>query len=380
MVADTAGNLYGTTGGGAYGYGAVFEVTPSGQETVLYSFTGGADGDFPDTALTIDRAGNLYGTAEGGTYGYGNVFKVTRAGEETVLYSFTGGADGSDPTGTLITGRAGDFYGTTAGGGAYGHGTVFKLSPSGPETVLYSFTGPYEGIPSGVITDSFGNLYGTIDNTVFKLTPTGTETVLYTFCTSSIRCLDGDSPSNLTIDSVGDLYGTTLDGGSQGDGVVFRLTPDGEETVLYAFTGSNEAANGDGGIPNAGVIMDSAGNFYGTTTYGGPAVGMGFGTVFKVTPEGEETVLYAFTGGADGGLPYAPLIADRAGNLFGTTLQGGANGAGTVFKLTNTGFVTRHHCWPNSRTSDPEAVGEKRAGQKRDQPSCSQGKRTVTAH
>lgn len=194
LVADRAGNLYGTTGGGAYGYGGVFKVTPNGTETILYSFTGAADGGFPDTALIIDRAGNLYGTTEGGAYGYGNVFKITRAGEETVLYSFTGGADGSGPTGTLTTGRAGDFYGTTAGGGAYGNGTVFKLSPSGAETVLFSFPGPYAGAPLGVITDSVGSLYGTVDNAVFKLTPAGAETVLYTFCTSSIRCLDGDSP------------------------------------------------------------------------------------------------------------------------------------------------------------------------------------------
>lgn len=348
LVADRAGNLYGTTvGGGAYqdqygnGYGTVFKLAPDGEETVLHSFTGGADGASPFYGLIIDRAGNLYGTTGGGAYGAGNVFKLAPEGEETVLYSFTGGADGRGPTGTLIADRAGNLYGTTAEGGAYGYGTVFKISPAGEETVLYSFTGGAdEGVPLyGVVADSAGNLYGSAGDTVFKLTPAGVETVLYTFCTFA-GCRDGNLPSNLTIDSAGDLYGTAVDGGAQGDGVVFQITPGGEETVLYSFTGSNGAVNGDGGIPNAGVIIDAAGNLYGTTTYGGPTNFMGYGTVFKVTPEGEETVLYAFGGGADGGLPYAPLIADRAGNLYGTTEYLGANGGGTVFKLTNTGFVT----------------------------------------
>jgi uncharacterized repeat protein (TIGR03803 family) len=166
LIRDSAGNLYGTTnGGGASGAGVVFQIDPSGNETVLYNFTGGADGGFPFGGLIRDSAGNLYGTTNGGgASGAGVVFKVDRAGNETMLYSFTGGPDGGYPLWVVLArDSAGNLYGTTSGGGASGNGVVFKLDPSGNETVLHSFTGGADGSSpfAGVVLGSNGNLYGT---------------------------------------------------------------------------------------------------------------------------------------------------------------------------------------------------------------------------
>ena len=258
-----------------------------------------------------------------------------------MLYSFTG-SDGSEPFAGLIADSSGNLYGTTQSGGASGgHGVVFKLSPSGTETVLHTFTGGSDGgIPrAGLIADTGGNLYGTTAGggasnagTVFKLSPSGTETVLYSFTGS-----DGSGPfAGLIADSSGNLYGTTQSGGaSGGHGVVFKLSPGGTETVLYSFTGGS-----DGGTPRAGLIADSSGNLYGTTQFGGPGCGgVGCGVVFKLSPSGTETVLYSFTG-SDGSGPFPGLIADSSGNLYGTTLSGGASGGhGVVFKLTGAGFA-----------------------------------------
>jgi uncharacterized repeat protein (TIGR03803 family) len=331
LIADAAGNLYGTTPyGGASGYGTVFALTPSGTETVLHSFTGGDDGGYPAAGLIADASGNLYGTTGfGGDAGYGTVFRVTQSGTETVLHSFTN-ADGAYPLAGLIADAAGNLYGTTEGGGANGYGTVFKLTPSGTETVLHSFTNADGAFPlAGLIADADANLYGTTNNggasgygTVFKVTPSGIETVLHSFTGGA----DGGYPfATLIADVAGNLYGTTSNGGASGYGVVFALTPSGAETVLHSFTGS------DGGYPKAGLIADAAGNLYGTTNYGGANVY--YGTVFELTASGTETVLYSFTSGGDGANPSAALVADAAGNLYGTTMNAGASGYGTVFKL-----------------------------------------------
>jgi uncharacterized repeat protein (TIGR03803 family) len=340
VIMDSAGNLYGTTTvGGAYGAGSVYKLSPGGTLTELYSFTGGVDGNTPDAGLIADNAGNLYGTtAFGGAYSNGVVFKLTPAGTETTLYSFTGGNDGGNPFDSLVFDGAGNLYGTTEFGGAYSNGMVFKLTPAGTETTLYSFTGGSDGAypVAGLIFDSAGNLYGTTElgggsccGVVFKLTPTGTETVLHSFTGGN----DGGMPiAGVIADSAGNLYGTTFNGGAYGFGVVFKLTPTGTETPLYSFTGGN-----DGGYLYGGVILDSAGNLYGTTIDGGA---YGWGTAYKVTPGGTETVLYSFTGGNDGGEPVAGVIADSAGNLYSTTGVGGADGNGVIFKLSATGFVT----------------------------------------
>ena len=381
LIADSAGNLYGTTNqGGAANDGVVFKLSPGGIETVLYSFCGKpgcSDGAGPGAGLIADRHGNLYGTTPGGgAANAGVVFKLSPGGIETVLYSFCGKpgcSDGAGPGAGLIADRLGNLYGTTGGGGGpgcdgLGCGVVFKLSPPIPpatkwtETVLHSFVGSDGGRPSsGLIADSKGNLYGTTGvggasdrGVVFKLAPNGTETVLYSFC-SLTNCSDGASPlGGLIADSAGNLYGTTNDGGGSGCnygpglcGVVFKLSPGGTETVLHAFAGGSS----DGAGPWAGLIADASGNLYGTTK-GGGATGCpppGCGVVFKLVPGGTETVLYSFcslTNCSDGIYPTAGLIADSSGNLYGT-----ASGddlpriGGVVFELAGTGFVT-DPSWP----------------------------------
>ena len=302
----------------------VFKLDTSGHETVLYSFTGGADGGYPDAGVIRDSAGNLYGTTSGGgASGAGVVFKVDTSGNETVLYTFTGGADGGNPYAGVIRDPAGNLYGTTAFGGTAGQGVVFKVDTSGNETVLHTFMRGLDGDQpdlAGVILDSVGNLYGTAafggaggQGVVYKLDTSGNETVLYAFPGAA----DGQYPYNegVIFGSDGHLYGTTFYGGKKGDGVVYQLDGDGNEKVLYSF--QLLTANGFG-QPTGGVIRDSAGNLYGTTFIGQADVGYGYGVVYKVDTAGHSTVLHNFTDGADGGDPYGGVIRDSKGNLYGT--------------------------------------------------------------
>jgi uncharacterized repeat protein (TIGR03803 family) len=311
---------------------------------VLHAFTGGADGAYPN-AVTHDAMGNLYGTTqEGGAFGYGTVFKLSKTGKMTTLHEFKGGADGGSPSAGLIQGADGNLYGTTDYGGdlschidAPGCGVVFEMSKTGKETVLYSFKGQADGVfPNAVTEDSNGDLYGTTQvggNTacsfgcgiVFKLSQTGEKTVLYTFKDGA----GGNTPfAGVILDAQGSLYGTTLYGGRADCGVVFKLDTTGRETVLHSFT-----CGADGRSPYAGVIRDVHGNLYGTTFEGGA---IGLGAVFKLSKRGKETVLYSFTGGKDGGYPEAEVTQDAEGNLYTTTSYGGASGGGTVFKLSRT--------------------------------------------
>ena len=363
VVEDKAGNLFGTTGlgGGNYcspnpGCGTVFKLAPDGTETVLHAFTAGKDGAFP-AGLIEDRAGNLYGTTNsgGGAYcdnlGCGTVFKVTPDGTETVLYSFAGGNDGEFPFGGLVLDEAGNIYGTTQDGGeahcdGNSCGTVYKVAPNGTETVLYIFRGGNDGyLPvSGLIRDKAGNLYGATmfggqraagcDNgcgTVFKLAPDGTETVLYAFNGGS----DGAFPTGGPMKgNAGDLYGATGYGGGtgcggEGCGTVFKLAPDGKETVLHAFASGN-----DGAAPDAGLIQDKAGNLYGTTYSGGAGCTFiyGCGTIFKLAPDGTETVLYAFGKDHQNGTYPNNLLKGAGGRFYGTANSGGS-GYGTVFRF-----------------------------------------------
>jgi len=345
LIADGAGNLYSTTfEGGADGYGVVFKLAPNGTETVLHSFAdNGSDGYFPEAGLIKDKTGNLFGTTvRGGADNDGVVFKLAPNGTETVLYSFTGGSDGAEPDAGLIMDKKGNLYSTTYEGGSgdctfngtTGCGVVFKLAPDGTETVLHSFTGGSDGsVPvAGLIMDKKGNLYGTTSEgggvrdagVVFKLAPDGTETVLYSLC-SQANCADGANPSaGLIMDSSGDLYSTTTYGGADKAGVVFKLAPDGTETVLYSFNVVN------GAYPTAGLIADGAGNLYGTTTSGGSDY---YGVVFKLAPDGTETVLRSFETRSSGKYPQAGLIMDKKGNLYSTTTSGDADKDGGVFKL-----------------------------------------------
>ncbi len=335
FIMDSVGTLYGTTrSGGANAAGTVFKMTQAGALTVLYSFTGGADGGGPSAGLIMDRTGNLYGTtSSGGAYGNnGTVFKVTPAGSESVLYSFAGLSDGSNPSSTLIMDSAGNLYGTTPYGGssgANGHGTVFRVTSSGQQSVLHSFSGGADGgTPmGGVIMDSAGNLYGTTQvggahggGTVFSITHAGAESVIHSF--SGVP--DGGAPwAGLIMDGAGKLYGTTTAGGLNADhdsnvGTVFSVTPAGAESVLYSF-----GLPPDGYQPYAGVVRDSAGNLFGTTNLGGIDNG---GTVFKVTPSGSESTSYSFSGSLDGAQPTGSLLMDSAGSLYGATMS-------TIFKL-----------------------------------------------
>jgi uncharacterized repeat protein (TIGR03803 family) len=344
LTRDAFGNFYGTTVVvGAFGAGVVFKLDPAGEETVLHSFTGGADGGFPQYSnLILDQLGDLYGTTTNGGstacfFGCGVVFKLSATGEETVLHSFTG-VDGAFPFSGLVRDAAGIFYGSTAAGGPFpADGVVFRLTPAGNLDVLHIFSGGLDGgCPFGsLILDRSGNLYGAATcvgpGKIFKLSPAGKETVLYNFTGGD----DGSDPVGpLVRDAFGNLYGVTESGGASGQGVVFKLDPSGKETVLYTFTGG-----ADGAVPTAGLTRDLSGNLYGTTLFGGIGGTFGPGVVFKVSPTGTETVLYSFTGGADGGNPFAAvLVRDSSGNLYGTTGGGGSTacpfGCGVVFKLT----------------------------------------------
>jgi len=323
------------------------------KEKVLYAFTGGSDGQSPDSALIFDTAGNLYGTNQGGQGAslYGNVFELTRSDSgwtQTVLYGFSDESDGYEPTGSLVWDAKGNLFGVTQGGGALNAGTVFELSPTSGggwiKSTPYTFTGGSDGgRPISLISDGKGTLYGTTTyggdgscscGTVFELKQSKgswTETVLHSF----LGVPDGSIPIGLTLGQAGNLYGATELGGTYNAGTVFQIKRSGnhwKESVLHNFTGG-----ADGDIPEASVVVDQAGNLYGTTTSGG-AGGCGCGIVFKLEHHSngkwKEQVLHRFkNNGHDGTAPTTPLIFDSAGNLYGTTYEGGAYGAGIAFEL-----------------------------------------------
>jgi len=340
--------------------------------TVLHSFTGGVDGANPWAGLTMDKAGNLYGTAFFGGIndgdcdpgGCGAVFRLTHKGSGwafSPLYSFQGDNDGVSPQARVIIGPDGILYGTTSSGGGWNGGTIFSLRPpaaacktalcSWNENVLYRFTNPLDGISPGygdVVFDQAGNLYGTTYQggngtcgvgpcgVFYKLTHSNgswTERVLYNFTGTS----DGNGPyAGVIFDEAGNLYGTTSQGGKSGCnglgcGTVFQLAPSGSgwtENVLYAFENRSDGAN-----PIGGLIFDKSGNLYGATS--GP--GNGKSTVFELIPSGGNwTFSPLYSLGGNGGST-ASLIMDAAGNLYGTSLSGGAYGSGSVFKLAPSG-------------------------------------------
>jgi uncharacterized repeat protein (TIGR03803 family) len=331
------GMLYGTTlNGGDYGGGTVFSITPSGGETVLYSFGNGTDASHPFAGLT-NLKGALYGTSWvggdiftcGSAYGCGTVFSITSGGSETVLHSFGSGSDGWAPYyGSLIRVK-GALYGTTEEGGSYGYGTVFSIKPDGTETVLYSFGSGSDGqAPLGGLINLHGTLYGLTayggtygHGTVFSITRNGTEKVLHSFAGNSGG--DGAEPVASLTNVKGTLYGTTYEGGAYKYGTVFSITRDGTETVLYSFGSGSDGRN------PAGVLITVKGTLYGTTQNGGANSD---GTVFSITTDGTETLLYSFGTGSDGHYPQASLKNIR-GTLYGTTVSGGSYDLGTVFSI-----------------------------------------------
>jgi uncharacterized repeat protein (TIGR03803 family) len=350
LLRDSAGNLYGTASQGGDikcggGCGTVFKYSPANKkETTLLIFHG-KNGMTPVGNLIEDADGNLYGTTLGGgkNNSSGVVFKLSAKGVETVLHAFCAKkncTDGKAPYGGLIADTSGNLYGTASAGGALGLGVVYKIAKGGSETVLHSFKGNADGATpmGGLMMAANGKMYGTTSaggstscegpgcGTIYQITTAGKETALYKFCATG-SCVFGQEPwAPPVMDKAGNLYGTTRVGGGHGVGVLFKLTPAGKESVIYAFAGGN-----DGSEPTGGVINDSNGNFFGATLFGGGEDG--YGTVFKITKKGKENILHKFTGGNDGGQGKAGLIMDSTGNLYGTAQVGGTESAGVIYKV-----------------------------------------------
>jgi len=349
------GNFYGTTWtGGANGAGTVYKITAGGKLTTVYSFcsqTDCTDGANPQAGLIQATDRNLYGTTLAGGASYdGAIFKISPSGTLTTLYSFCSQADcedGSNPQAGLLEATDGDFYGTTSAGGANESGTVYKITPRGTLTTLYSFC-PESNCANGAIPEAGlvqaanGDLYGTTSEggsngggTVFKITSKGLLTTLYSFCSQS-ECTDGAYPqAGLVQATDGDLYGTTAGGGTDRIGTIFKITPSGTLTTLSSFDDT------DGWGPEGALIRATDGNLYGTTSAGGGTDRSG--TVFRINPTGTLTTLYSFcsqTDCADGSLPEAGLFQGTDGSMYGTTALGGAgsacshDGCGTVFSLS----------------------------------------------
>jgi uncharacterized repeat protein (TIGR03803 family) len=377
LVQATNGYLYGTTntGGTGYGFGTVFQMTPSGTLTTLYTFCANSftcsDGQTPSNGALVQATnGDLYGTTtSGGVNSYGTVFSITPSGTLTTLWSFcslSNCPDGNSPTAGLVQATNGDLYGTTPYGGAANAGVLFKITPGGALTTLYNFCSQ-PGCADGslplapLVLATNGDLYGTTSaggstngGTVFKITPGGTLTTLHMFCNSdSCAIIEGAGPAAALIQANnGDFYGTTVSGGAHNYGTVFSITPSGTLTTLYNFCSQTNCA--DGTNPWGGLVQAPNGEFYGTTQEGGDNNN---GTVFNITASGTLTTLYSFTGtgcgeGAsgcpDGQWPYAGLVQDTNGKLYGATRFGGTNecssggdNCGTIFSLSGLGPFAR---------------------------------------
>jgi uncharacterized repeat protein (TIGR03803 family) len=335
------GNMYSTSvNGGSNGLGSVFKITPAGKVTVIWSFDE-AHGYNPNGGLTLGTDGNFYGaTLYGGSAGFGAVFRITPSGKLTVLYNFTGGSDGLYPAAPPIEGTDGNWYGTTQGDFS-SYGTLYKLTPSGKLTVLYTFIGSQgsEQPRAPLIQGTDGNFYGTTalggannEGIVFKITPSGKLTVLYNFDSTH-----GTTPYSPLIQGAdGNFYGTTSSGGSGGGGVVFKLTPRGKLTVL------NNLGSGSGpSVPYAGLVQATDGYFYGTTYQGGTT---GDGSVFRMSAKGQLSDLYNFDL-TTGFRPEATLLQHTNGILYGDTYEGGTSipacgnsGCGVFFSWDDSGL------------------------------------------
>ena len=351
LVADEAGNLYGTTADGGTGAcqggcGTVFELSPNPDgtwtKTQLYSFVGGAKGAFPNAGLVFDQHGNLYGTTlHSGASGDGTVFRLSPPSQpgnewtETVLYNFLGDRDGEYCLGSLTFDKAGNLYGAALFGGTYQGGTIFQLVP--PQqgdlwslNVLHSFRGINDGLdPYGPVTlDDHGAIYGTASGTVFRLTPPAPGHTDWSF--KVLYSLASITAEGALLPGRTALYGTTASGGASGSGTIFQLTPQPgpwKLTTLYEFKGGS-----DGFYPLNGLVADRSGNLYGVTASGGSN---DQGTVFRLSSNNgvwTKTTLHTFQGGSDGAGPSSGVIVGSRG-LYGTTTSGGSSNNGTVFQL-----------------------------------------------
>jgi uncharacterized repeat protein (TIGR03803 family) len=337
---------------------AVTIAAPAQTYSVVYTFQGGTDGSRPQSGLIVDTLGNLYGsTPFGGTSNAGTVFKIDSAANETILYRFTGGSDGGGPNGPLVRDSVGNLYGTTSAGGL-GYGVLFELEPTGTETVLHNFGATQtdgKTPQAGLVRDSAGNLYGTTSaggtkgfGVAFELDTAGNLTTLHNF---GAFFGDGQSPfAPLVQDSSGNLYGTTQRGGTSDAGTVFKIDASGNESILHSF------AITDGLAPDAPVILDTAGNLFGTTTQGGTHHD---GVAFELDPSGNETVLHNFANGTDGAYPYGGLVLDATANYYGTALGGGksancpGNGCGVIYRLFHGGDTVLYTLTGGAQGSHP---------------------------
>ena len=339
VILDAAGNIYGAAyrGGPQFiepcdtGCGTVYKLDASGNQTVLHNFRY-TDGAWPLGKLVRDAVGNFYGATQiGGPFGLGTIFKMNAAGIIRTLYAFGSVAgDGNAPT-SVLRDASGNLYGTTIAGGAHNAGIIFKIDSAGNETILHSFDSlGTTAMSASLIADAAGNLYGTSSTggsngvgAIYKLDPAGNYTELYSFADDA----DGGFPAaGLNRDSAGNLYGTALRGGSFNGGTAYKLDPAGNLTVLHTFRNRG----GDGGLPNSALVRGPDGNFYGMTQSGGD---FGHGTVFLLTPNGQERVLHSFDAITDSATPASDPTLDSAGNLYGT-VSGFGYDNGLVFKIT----------------------------------------------
>ena len=367
LIQGSDGNLYGMTSqGGAMGYGTIIKCTTLGTESLLYSFTGDVYGGNPIGNLIQGSDSNFYGmTPSGGLFKQGTIFKCTPSGTKTILHNFIGGdTDGSYPMGSLVQAKDGNFYGMTYDGGPFigggclnysvgDEGTIFKCTPAGKETILHIFAGGAEDgeSPEGNLIQGIdGKLYGmtsgggisggTYPNgssggagIIFQITTTGNMSILYNFMGGDN---DGASPDGSLIqDSNGIFYGMTCQGGPLNYGTIFEFNPaTSKETIMHFFANGSS----DGASPYGSVVADSNGNLYGMTSAGGV---WGFGTIFKCTKAGIETILHSFSGSPDdGSYPLGSLILGSDGNFYGMTTRGGVSRTGVLFECTPSGQVT----------------------------------------
>ena len=347
MAQGLDGNIYSTSPNGGFmsGNGTVFDITPLGalSNPLLYTFynppSGISNGCAPESGTTLGTDGNLYGTVSGcGTLGFGAVFKIAPGGGDLIpLDNFSGGSDGGYPFAAPVEGTDGNFYGVTTCGGIRacpgGPGTLYKITPAGKLTTIYRFDEVHAAANyAPLILAADGNFYGTgwgaadggNAGVVYRITPAGEFTVLYSFC-SQPQCVDGFFPyAALVQGSDGTFYGTAAPGGEYGFGVIFKFTPAGGFTVLHSFNG-----NPDGGQDLAGLAQATDGNFYGVTY-----AGVGSGTIFNISPVSpyNYSVLYTFDGTA-GGLPSVTPIQHTNGTLYGLSFNGGTYGSGTFYSI-----------------------------------------------
>jgi uncharacterized repeat protein (TIGR03803 family) len=360
LVMDGAGNLYGTSvQGGAHASGTVWELSPSGDtwtHTVLYSFTGGADGGEPYKGVTLDADGNLYGTAVTGggggcEGGCGVAYKLTNNGgtwTQSDIHAFSGGEDGAGPGARLTIGDDGNVYGMAPTGGDFGSGTLYQMHQRHGGTwklsVMHAFTGGADGCggSAGALVLRGGKIYGAAtacgangQGTLYELSP-GMHgkwrfRTIYTFKGEP----DAGFPyGGLMFDGLDNIYGTTYYAGANDVGAVYEVTPrdrgEWKERLLYSF----KDGSGDGNSSIANLVTDTSGNLYGTTSAGGT----GQGVIFRMAPGAHhawhESVVHDFGGVPDGAFAYNGMVGDGAGNFYGATTQGGADGEGAIYKFT----------------------------------------------